>query len=83
MDFVQRRPHGRVMTQGTPPTDDDLRVGEAAVALPPQTDAGVYFIGIIRTPWQQRGACPKRGSLDGPICSIVVDERWRTALTDI
>lgn len=30
-----------------------------------------------------RGECPKRGSLDGPICSIVVDERWHQALTDI
>ena len=51
--------------------------------LPPATDAGVYFIGVIRTPWPARGECPKRGSLDGPICSIVVDERWRPALTDI
>jgi len=61
--------------------DNDLRSGEVAVALPPATDAGVYFIGTIRTPWTVRGACPKRGSLDGPICSIVVDERWRQALT--
>ncbi len=61
--------------------DNDLRSGEVAVALPPATDAGVYFIGTIRTPWTVRGECPKRGSLDGPICSIVVDERWREALT--
>ena len=66
-------------------TDDynELRPGEVAVPLPPATDAGVYFIGVIRTPWPARGECPKRGSLDGPICSIVVDERWRPALTDI
>ena len=63
--------------------DTDLRPGEVAVALPPRTDAGVYFIGTIHTPWRSRGECPKRGSLDGPICSIVVDERWRTALTDL
>ena len=25
----------------------------------------------------------KRGSPDGPICSIIVDDRWREALTDI
>ena len=48
-----------------------------------QIDAGVYFIGTIRTPWRTRGECPKRGSPDGPICSIVVDERWRAALTDL
>jgi tRNA (adenine37-N6)-methyltransferase len=63
--------------------DDDLRPGEVAVPLPPGTDAGVYFIGTIRTPWKARGACPKRGSLDGPECSIIVEERWRKALTDI
>ena len=64
-------------------TDDDLRPGEVAVALPSQTDADVYFIGSIRTPWRTRGECPKRGEPDGPICSIVVDERWRAALTDL
>ena len=61
----------------------DLRVGEVAVALPTRTDAGVFFIGTIHTPWRTRRDCPKRGSLDGPICSIVIDERWLAALTDI
>jgi len=60
-----------------------LRPGEVAIALPAASDAGVYFIGTIRTPWRLRGECPKRGSLDGPICAIVVDDRWREALTDI
>jgi tRNA-Thr(GGU) m(6)t(6)A37 methyltransferase TsaA len=63
--------------------DDELRPGEVAVALPPASDATLYFIGVIHTPWKVRGECPKRGSLDGPICSIVVDERWHRALTDI
>jgi tRNA-Thr(GGU) m(6)t(6)A37 methyltransferase TsaA len=63
--------------------DDNLRSGEVAVALPPGTDAGVYFIGTIHTPWRIRGECPKRGSLDGPVCTIVVAERWWQALTDI
>jgi tRNA-Thr(GGU) m(6)t(6)A37 methyltransferase TsaA len=63
--------------------DNEQRPGEVAVPLPSTTDAGVYFIGVIRTPWRARGECPKRGSLDGPICSIVVDERWRAGLTDI
>jgi tRNA-Thr(GGU) m(6)t(6)A37 methyltransferase TsaA len=57
-----------------------LRAGEVAVALPPQPDAGIFFIGTIRTPWRSRQECPKRGSSDGPVCSIVVDERWRRAL---
>jgi tRNA-Thr(GGU) m(6)t(6)A37 methyltransferase TsaA len=60
-----------------------LRPGEVAITLPGAPDAGVYFIGTIRTPWRIRGECPKRGSPDGPICSIIVDDRWREALTDI
>jgi tRNA-Thr(GGU) m(6)t(6)A37 methyltransferase TsaA len=63
--------------------DGELRPGEVSVALPTTTDTGLYFIGTIHTPWRTRGECPKRGSLDGPICSIVVDERWHQALTDI
>lgn len=63
--------------------DDALRAGEVAVNLPAETDAGVYFIGRIYTPWRSRHECPKRGSPDGPICSIVVDPRWQAALTDI
>jgi tRNA-Thr(GGU) m(6)t(6)A37 methyltransferase TsaA len=63
--------------------ESELRQGEVAVALPSQSDAGLYFIGRIHTPWRTRQECPKRGSLDGPICSIVVDERWRMALTGL
>jgi len=64
-------------------SESALRPGEVAIALPAAPDAGVYFIGTIRTPWRMRGECPKRGSPDGPICSIIVDDRWREALTDI
>jgi tRNA (adenine37-N6)-methyltransferase len=63
--------------------ETELRQGEVAVALPAQNDAGLYFIGTIHTPWRTRQECPKRGSPDGPICSIVVEERWRMALTDL
>jgi tRNA (adenine37-N6)-methyltransferase len=63
--------------------DNGLRPGELAVSLPSSPDAGLFFIGVIRTPWTLRAECPKRGSPDGPICSIVVDERWRAALTGL
>jgi tRNA (adenine37-N6)-methyltransferase len=63
--------------------ESELRAGEVAVALPPQGDASLYFIGTIHTPWHTRRECPKRGSLDGPICSIVVDERWQLGLTEL
>ena len=69
------------MTKGD--DNDGLRAGEVTVPLPTASDAGVFFIGTIRTPWKTRAECPKRGSADGPICSIVVDERWRLALTGL
>jgi tRNA (adenine37-N6)-methyltransferase len=71
------------MTDKSSDSDSELRQGEVAVALPLQSDAGLYFIGTIRTPWHTRQECPKRGSLEGPICSIIVDERWRMALTGL
>jgi tRNA-Thr(GGU) m(6)t(6)A37 methyltransferase TsaA len=63
--------------------DSDLRVGEKAVELPSETDAGVYFIGVIHTPWKTRQECPKRGTADGPVCTITVDERWQQGLAGI
>src|SRR5271156_5108648 len=63
--------------------DDPIRPGEITVPLPDRTDAGVYFIGRIRTPWHTKRDCPRRGDLNGPVCSIEVDERWIDALTGI
>jgi tRNA (adenine37-N6)-methyltransferase len=71
------------MSDWSSEADSELRRGEVAVALPLQNDAGLYFIGTIQTPWRTRQECPKRGSPDGPICSIVVNERWRMGLTDL
>ena len=71
------------MTDKSSDVESQLRQGEIAVELPPQTDAGLYFIGVIHTPWRSRQECPKRGSLDGPICSIIVDERWQEGLTNL
>jgi tRNA-Thr(GGU) m(6)t(6)A37 methyltransferase TsaA len=81
---MRRSPwHGLAMMTDPSNEDERLRTGEEAVALPARTDAGVYFIGTIRTPWRTRAECPKRGSSDGPECRIVVDARWRAALTDL
>lgn len=66
-----------------PDAEGGLRAGEAAVELPVGNDAGLYFIGTIRTPWRRRQDCPKRGSRDGPLCSIIVDEPWRAALAGL
>jgi tRNA-Thr(GGU) m(6)t(6)A37 methyltransferase TsaA len=63
--------------------ESGIRPGETAVPLPPRTDAGLYFIGTIHTPWKTRSECPKRGSADGPECRIVLDERWAPALAGL
>lgn len=62
---------------------DDMRPGEIACALPDEFDAGLYFLGRIRTPWKTRGECPHRGAHDGPACRLEIDERWRPALTGL
>ena len=59
---------------------DDIRPHEVAVALPDHTDAGVYFIGTIRTPWKTRDECPRRIDPNGPVCRIEIDPRWGEAL---
>jgi tRNA-Thr(GGU) m(6)t(6)A37 methyltransferase TsaA len=64
-------------------SESELRPGEMAVELPPRSDAGIYFIGVIHTPWKTRQDCPKRGNPGGPICTITVDERWREGLTGL
>jgi tRNA-Thr(GGU) m(6)t(6)A37 methyltransferase TsaA len=83
LDGVCSAWHFVAMSEKLSEVDTELRIGEVAVELPSRTDAGIFFIGTIHTPWRTRRDCPKRGSLDGPMCSIVVDDRWRAALTDI
>ena len=65
--------------------DDDygIRPGEQAVELPTQTDAAVYFIGRIRTPWTRREDCPKNARESEAVCTIEVDPRWTPALKDV
>ncbi len=71
------------MNQTLPESESELRPGEVEVELPASSDAEMFFIGTIHTPWRTRRECPKRGSLDGPVCSIIVGERWRAALTGL
>lgn len=59
---------------------NEIRPGEVAVPPPKATDAGLVFIGRIRTPWTDRLACPRQGRLDGPICRIELFEPWVAAL---
>ncbi|HEY5225941.1 MAG TPA: SAM-dependent methyltransferase [Methylovirgula sp.] len=65
-------------------TDDTIRPGETAIDLPVEFDVALYFIGRIRTPWQERGQCPRQGDRStGPECRVEIDLRWREALTGI
>jgi tRNA-Thr(GGU) m(6)t(6)A37 methyltransferase TsaA len=60
-----------------------LREGEVAVPLPEKTDAGVYFIGRIRTPWTSREQCPKNGRESDAACTIEVDPRFAPGLQGV
>ncbi|MFD1333032.1 tRNA (N6-threonylcarbamoyladenosine(37)-N6)-methyltransferase TrmO [Methylopila musalis] len=62
---------------------NEIRDGEVAVAPPPATDAGLTFIGRIRTPWTSRLECPRQGRTDGPVCRIDIFEPWAPALAGI
>jgi tRNA-Thr(GGU) m(6)t(6)A37 methyltransferase TsaA len=62
---------------------NEIRPGEAAVELPSRTDAALYFIGEIRTPWTSRLETPRQGRLDGPVCRIEVFEPWAAGLANI
>jgi len=60
--------------------DSTIREGEVAVVAPPPRDAGLVFIGRIRTPWASREDAPRQGSLDGPVCRLEIFEPWTQAL---
>jgi tRNA (Thr-GGU) A37 N-methylase len=60
-----------------------IRPGEVAIPLPTETDASVYFIGRIRTPWTRREDCPKNARESDAVCRIEIDNRWAQALKDV
>lgn len=66
-------------------TKSDLRAGETVTELPTRDhDAGLWFIGRIRTPWTTRSECPRQGdAVDGPLCRIELDEQWLPALDGV
>lgn len=60
-----------------------LRDGERTVEAPASDDAGLHFIGRIRTPWTRRADCPRQGRQDGPDCRIEPFDPWGDALLGI
>ena len=75
------------MTVKSAGTDEShIRPGEVQVPLPAQSDASLYFIGRIRTPWTARKDCPKNARVareSGVVCTIEVDPRWAQALPGV
>ena len=65
------------------PSDFGVWVVEFSVDLPEATDAGVYFIGRIRTPWKERKECPKNARESDAVCTIELDPRWAPGLKDV
>jgi tRNA-Thr(GGU) m(6)t(6)A37 methyltransferase TsaA len=61
-----------------------VRPGEVTIELPPRFDAGLYFIGSIRTPWQTRAECPKNPrEAMGAACTIEIDPRYAAAIAGL
>jgi len=67
------------MPQFKPP-----RAGEIEIELPAAFDAGVYFIGRIRTPWTSASECPKnsRARLD-VVATIEIFPPFAAGLKDL
>jgi tRNA-Thr(GGU) m(6)t(6)A37 methyltransferase TsaA len=63
--------------------DFGVRDGELTVELPTQFDAGLYFIGRIRTPWKERKDCPKNARESDAVCTVELDPRWAAGLKDV
>lgn len=69
------------------PADDGddtvMRPGEIAVPLPESFDAGLFYIGRIRTPWTRRSDCPRNARESDAVCTIEVDQRFAAGLRGV
>ena len=61
----------------------DVRPGEVAIELPAAYDAGVHFIGRIRTPFKSRAECPKNTAQSDAIGRVELDPRYAAGLADL
>jgi tRNA-Thr(GGU) m(6)t(6)A37 methyltransferase TsaA len=59
------------------------RPGEIQIELPETFDAGVYFIGRIRTPFKTRDDCPKNTAQSQAIGRVELEPRYAAGLTDL
>ena len=61
----------------------DVRPGEVAIELPAGFDAGVYFIGRIRTPFKTRQECPRNTAQSDAVGRVEVNPRYAAGLKDL
>jgi tRNA-Thr(GGU) m(6)t(6)A37 methyltransferase TsaA len=61
----------------------DVRPGEVAIELPQSFDAGVHFIGRIRTPFKTRAECPRNTADSGAVGQVELDARYAAGLKDL
>ena len=61
----------------------DVRPGEVATELPASHDAGVYFIGRIRTPFKSRSECPRNTAESDAVGRVELDPRFAAGLEDL
>jgi len=63
--------------------ESDLRPGEMVLELPEAYDAGIYFIGRIRTPFKSRSDCPKSPAQSDAVGKVELDPRYAGGLADL
>ena len=63
--------------------ESEIREGELTVDMPPARDAGLVFVGRIRTPWKSRLETPRQGRHDGPVCRLEIFEPWVPAIKGV
>jgi tRNA-Thr(GGU) m(6)t(6)A37 methyltransferase TsaA len=61
----------------------ELRAGEVSVDLPERCDAGLHFIGRIRTPFASLEDCPKNTRASSAEATVEVDERYAAGLAGV
>src|SRR5262245_48363371 len=64
-------------------TRSDIRPGEMALDLQASFDAGVYFIGRIRTPFKTLADCPRSTERSDATGWVELDPRYAAGLQDL
>jgi len=66
-----------------PSPEFGTRPGEVTGPLPASFDAGLYFIGHLRTPWTRRSDCPKNARESDALCTVELNPAYEPALQNL